>query len=726
MPKNNIITLDNVEKIYQLGEVEVPALKGVNLEVKEGEFLMVLGPSGSGKSTMLNSIGCLDIPTKGNIFLDKHNIAHLSESTLAQIRGRKIGFVFQQFNLISSLTALENVKLPMLFQATTEEHRKKRAAELLKKVGLGERMDHLPSQLSVGKDEYIIVKKNNIIIPIKIGEFVDSLIKNSKNIEKISDVNEGVRVTVREPIKIATFNDQYKQIFTNLKQVIRHKSNSIYKIKTEYGYSIECTESHSIFVYKNGKIFPKKVSDLKKEETIPISMNLPNNPYLDNKIIDLKKELKKIPQYKDIITKNDKIRFKVSHLKEAIPTRIKIDKNLCRILGDFASEGCVRHDQKNSRYYITFTLGINEKERANSIKKIFEDIFKIKIRKKIEKEHNTIKLETSNKLLSLIFLKIFKVGENCYSRNIPNILFNVSNELKLEFLAGAYGDGTHRKKGTIKGKEKRREISIKTTSEILAKKLHFLFLQLGYIPAIETHFPNQRDRRKSYKLCLYGKQCEIFAKELNKRGYNVIFNNIGVNGLGKTDILPNYIPFEEDLIEFIDSNRRLFTTTECSGIGSILRQDIQRNYSIKKDLLNYILFKVKHEDYKKIIQGDVGFVKIKEIKKINKKQYVYDVSDENNRFIGTHGIYLHNSGGESQRVAIARALANDPEVILADEPTGNLDSQSGINVMETLKKLHKEEKKTIIMITHDPDLTKYAERIAYLKDGQVIKIVQRR
>jgi len=726
MPIKNIIKLENVEKIYQLGEVEVPALRGVNLDVREGEFLMVIGPSGSGKSTMLNSIGCLDIPTKGNIFLDRHNISHLSESTLAQIRGRKIGFVFQQFNLISSLTALENVMLPMLFQDTTEIHRKKRATELLSKVGLAERLDHLPSQLSIAKDEYILIKKNNIIKPIKIGEFVDNVIKDSKNIEKIPNIKEGVRVIVNEPIKIATFNDKYKQTFTKLKQVIRHKSNSVYKIKTEYGYTIKCTGSHSIFVYKNGKILPKKVSDLSEGEIIPISMNLPNNSYFDNKTIDLVKELKKLQQHKEIIIKNEKIRFKVSHSKEAIPSKIKIDKRLCRILGDFASEGCVRHDKKNSRYYITFTLGINENKRANKIKEHFEKIFGIKLNKRIKKNHNTIVLETSNKLLSLIFLRIFKVGENCYSRNISDILFNVSNELKLEFLAGAYGDGTHRKKGNVKGKEKRREISIKTTSNTLAKKLHFLFLQIGYIPAIEIHLSNKGSRRKAYKLCLYGKQCEMFAKELNKRGYNITFNDIGVNGLGKTDILPNYIPFDEELINFVDLNRKLFTTTEYPGIASILRQDIQRNYSIKKDILNHILFKVKHENYKKIIQGDIGFVKIKEIKKINKTQYVYDVSDENNRFIGTHGIYLHNSGGESQRVAIARALANNPEVILADEPTGNLDSKSGIVVMETLKRLHKDEKKTIIMITHDADLTKYAERIAYLKDGVVVDIKVRK
>src|SRR3989344_7987592 len=111
--KDTIIKLENVWKIYQMGEVKVEALRGLDLEIKKGEFVAIMGPSGSGKSTAVNMIGCMDVPTKGKIFLDEHDISRLSESDLAQVRGRKIGFIFQQFNLIGTLTALENVALPM-------------------------------------------------------------------------------------------------------------------------------------------------------------------------------------------------------------------------------------------------------------------------------------------------------------------------------------------------------------------------------------------------------------------------------------------------------------------------------------------------------------------------------------------------------------------------------------------------------------------------------------
>src|SRR3989339_1731230 len=115
MKENIVIKLENVWKIYKMGKVEVPALQGLNLTIREDEFVAIMGPSGSGKSTAMNMIGCLDVPTKGAIYLDGQNIAHLSESDLAQIRGRRIGFIFQQFNLIPTLTALENVMLPMVF-----------------------------------------------------------------------------------------------------------------------------------------------------------------------------------------------------------------------------------------------------------------------------------------------------------------------------------------------------------------------------------------------------------------------------------------------------------------------------------------------------------------------------------------------------------------------------------------------------------------------------------
>mgnify|MGYP001581180607 CR=1 FL=1 len=128
---NSIIKIENAWKIYKMGDVEVPAIKGINIDIKKGEFVSIVGKSGSGKSTTLNMIGCLDIPTKGSIYLDGQNIAHLDEATLAKIRGKKIGFIFQTFNLIPSLNIVENVTMPMIFQDVKEEEREKRAMELL-------------------------------------------------------------------------------------------------------------------------------------------------------------------------------------------------------------------------------------------------------------------------------------------------------------------------------------------------------------------------------------------------------------------------------------------------------------------------------------------------------------------------------------------------------------------------------------------------------------------
>src|SRR6056297_1263157 len=137
--KKEIIKLENVAKHYKMGENLVKAVCGVNISVKEGDFIAVMGPSGSGKSTTMNLIGSLDVPTKGKIFLDDKNIADLEESELAQIRGKKIGFIFQQFNLIPNLTALENVMLPMMFQSKSREERAKKAKDLLDMVDLKER-----------------------------------------------------------------------------------------------------------------------------------------------------------------------------------------------------------------------------------------------------------------------------------------------------------------------------------------------------------------------------------------------------------------------------------------------------------------------------------------------------------------------------------------------------------------------------------------------------------
>lgn len=154
-----VIHVRDVWKIYQMGKVQVPALRGLDFEVRKDDFVAIMGPSGSGKSTAMNIIGCLDVPTKGAIFLDGRNIAKMSESDLAKIRGQKIGFIFQQFNLIPSLTALENVELPMIFQGVPEEKKIARAKELLNLVGLGDRMNHRPSELSGGEQQRVAIAR---------------------------------------------------------------------------------------------------------------------------------------------------------------------------------------------------------------------------------------------------------------------------------------------------------------------------------------------------------------------------------------------------------------------------------------------------------------------------------------------------------------------------------------------------------------------------------------
>ncbi|MFH1248849.1 MAG: ABC transporter ATP-binding protein [archaeon] len=156
----SIIRLEDVWKIYNLGNVDVPVLKGLHFHINKGDFVAVMGPSGSGKSTTMNMIGCLDIPTKGKIFLKGKDIAKLSESNLAQIRGKTIGFVFQQFNLIPTMSALENVMLPMIFQGTPQETRKERALKLLDEVGLKERSHHRPTELSGGEQQRVAIARS--------------------------------------------------------------------------------------------------------------------------------------------------------------------------------------------------------------------------------------------------------------------------------------------------------------------------------------------------------------------------------------------------------------------------------------------------------------------------------------------------------------------------------------------------------------------------------------
>lgn len=157
---NEIILLKEVAKYYEMGESLVKALDCFDVEIQKGDFVAIMGPSGSGKSTSMNLIGSLDLSTKGNIYLDGHNIAELEESELAQIRGKKIGFIFQQFNLVPNLTAKENVMLPMIFQGVEKEERDEKAEELLEIVELGDRKNHYPNQLSGGQQQRVAIARS--------------------------------------------------------------------------------------------------------------------------------------------------------------------------------------------------------------------------------------------------------------------------------------------------------------------------------------------------------------------------------------------------------------------------------------------------------------------------------------------------------------------------------------------------------------------------------------
>ena len=159
MSNERVIQVENLVKTYQLGKVSIPALRGISFDVAKGEFLVVMGPSGSGKTTLLNLIGAIDKPTSGRIFIDGRDITTLGEGELTKLRRHKIGFIFQFYNLIPALTALENVELPMLTAGVSRKDTSKRAFQLLETVGLAERVGHLPDELSGGEQQRIAIAR---------------------------------------------------------------------------------------------------------------------------------------------------------------------------------------------------------------------------------------------------------------------------------------------------------------------------------------------------------------------------------------------------------------------------------------------------------------------------------------------------------------------------------------------------------------------------------------
>lgn len=163
-----IIRIRKLEKIFEVGEVRVRALRGIDLTIHEGEFVAIMGPSGSGKSTLLNILGCLDRPSSGDYFLGGEDVARMDDDTLSTVRGKRLGFIFQAYNLIAQLTVLENIQVPLIYQQENLEAHRERCIKLGELVGLGNRLDHRPNQLSGGQQQRVAIARSLVNEPLMI------------------------------------------------------------------------------------------------------------------------------------------------------------------------------------------------------------------------------------------------------------------------------------------------------------------------------------------------------------------------------------------------------------------------------------------------------------------------------------------------------------------------------------------------------------------------------
>jgi putative ABC transport system ATP-binding protein len=220
MEKNNnlLIKMKNIKKIYDLGEVKVQALKNVNLEVKEKEHISIMGPSGSGKTTLLNIIGCLDKPTDGEYFLEGVNISQLDDDQLSEIRNKKIGFIFQNYNLIPQLNVIENISLPLIYRGINEKEIIERAKYYANLVGLGDRLYHRPAELSGGQQQRVAIARALVNEPLiilgdeptgnldtKTGKEIMEIIK------KLNEMGRTIIIITHDP-KVAEYGERVVKI----------------------------------------------------------------------------------------------------------------------------------------------------------------------------------------------------------------------------------------------------------------------------------------------------------------------------------------------------------------------------------------------------------------------------------------------------------------------------------------------------------------------------------